>query len=140
MTAAMVASSARPSGPREGSFTSIRAAPPASAASASAAERTLTRSSAMRPPRGHTVDGKEPHPAGVRAERQDRQVLEGEAVQHGALEPGRVVKVAAPVGTELLRGAVRPAIGQVAGPDDAADRLGGPAEDRRPGGPRSGPR
>src|SRR4051812_41492227 len=38
----MTRSSARPSGPRRGSFTSIRAAPPRRAHRASSAERTLT--------------------------------------------------------------------------------------------------
>src|SRR5205823_6386931 len=42
VTAATTSASATPSGPRAGSFTSIRSAPPASAASASSADRTLT--------------------------------------------------------------------------------------------------
>src|SRR5262249_23674836 len=49
---AMTLSSARPSAPRDGSFTSIIAAPAAKAISASAAERTLTNN-----PGAHDMSG-----------------------------------------------------------------------------------
>src|SRR5262245_33040886 len=49
-TSLQTRASARPRGPRSGSFTSMTAAPPAKAARASSAERTLTRRPAMATP------------------------------------------------------------------------------------------
>src|SRR5213595_3135892 len=58
MTAATTSASAGASGPLAGSFTSIRSAPPASAAFTSSADRTLTRSLGVALMRGESFHGK----------------------------------------------------------------------------------
>src|SRR6516162_6670322 len=110
----MTPASARPSEPRDGSLTSMTAAPPSRAARASCAERTLTSSCIVavpdrlalfmkcpswllrNPNLGFNLE--EAEPARIFLERQDLRRGEFEAVQKRQLEPVGFVSVGGLVG------------------------------------------
>src|SRR5438445_12400050 len=106
MTSAMAWSDARPRDPLSGSLTSMTAAPPCSAAAASATDRTLTSNSAMRhaptsPFDRPFLDLKKTHPARIGPEWDDTQVGKHESVQNRALEPRGFVEVPRTVRREV---------------------------------------
>src|SRR2546429_2849345 len=119
----MVASLARPSGPCEGSLTSIREAPQRRAIAASLAVRTLTRSWTRVFSSGldRELDIEKAHPPGALVERQRREVGEYEAIQHRRLVPGELVKVLRLIQREGLGGAIVEALQHLSLADDAAD-------------------
>src|SRR4051812_13273759 len=122
----MVASSARPSEPCAGSFTSISVAPPVSAVRASSAERTLTSKPTLALLLGwscgfacigllyHAVDelhGEKTEPAGIGLKRQHLRIGELKAIQHWRLKPFRFVVMFGAIGGERCRIAIGDAAG-----------------------------
>src|SRR5438552_6404082 len=117
---AMTSGSAIPRAPRSGSLTSTSAAPPASAASASSGERTLTRSFAM--VLQSVFHGKETHPARIAAESQQLGPDKNEAVQDRLLEPGWIIEVVAAILGECLPRPIGSTVSQLGSADDAAEQ------------------
>src|SRR5947208_1965293 len=116
---AITSGSAIPRAPRFGSLTSISAAPPASAASASSGERTLTSSFVM--VLQHVFHGKETHPARITTESQQLGTNENEAVQGRLLEPGWIIEMGEAILGECLPRPIGPTLNEFGGADDTAE-------------------